>query len=57
MGMSAEWAQEWLEPLDSIEGDELPPDIEDISELGFAAWTRLLARLNNATSPGFFRLT
>lgn len=52
--MSAEPAQEWLEPLDWIENDELPPDVEEISELGFAAWTRLLARLNNAANLDSF---
>jgi hypothetical protein len=48
--MSAEPAVEWLEPLDWIETDELPPEIKEISELGFAAWLRLLARLRSAAN-------
>jgi hypothetical protein len=43
-------AEEWLEPLDWIETDELPPEIREISELGFAAWLGLLARLDSETT-------
>jgi hypothetical protein len=56
--MNAEAAEEWLEPLDWIEPDAVSVDaprpemsVERISELGLAAWTRLSARLRNATSP------
>ena len=49
--MSAEPAVEWLEPLDWIETDELPPEIREISELAFAAWLRLVARLRNTAKP------
>jgi hypothetical protein len=48
--MSAESAVEWIEPLDWIETDELPPEIREISELGFAAWLALLARLDSETT-------
>ena len=44
-------AVEWLEPLDWIEPNALPPEIDEISAGGRAAWTRLLARLRSETSP------
>jgi hypothetical protein len=46
VAMSCE-AEEWLEPLDWIESDASveAASIEEISERGFAAWSRLLARL------------
>ena len=49
--MTAEAAQEWLEPLDWIETDALTSEVsvEEISDLGGATWTRLLARLRTLT--------
>jgi hypothetical protein len=55
--MSAEAAEEWLEPLDWIEDNAASVDapssetrVERTNELGFAPWARLLARLRTATS-------
>ena len=52
--MSQQTAEEWPEPLDWIE-EGTPAEatsIEEIREDVVAAWSRLLARLRNATSPG-----
>jgi hypothetical protein len=48
-GAMSEAAEEWLEPLDWIEADAPveAASIEEISERGFAAWSRLLARLHS----------
>jgi hypothetical protein len=48
--MSAAPAEEWLEPVDWIELDPVPPEIEEISRRGFSAWLQLLARLHSETN-------
>jgi hypothetical protein len=54
--MSRDVTEEWLEPLDWIEADASAnpltsdPSVNEISERGFAAWTRLLARLDSGTN-------